>query len=147
MRIKSSLFVAATLALGLTQATGAFAQAASTTPADRQARVEERIRDMYATLHVTEAQDAEWNAFAQVMLDNAQAIDAALKQYGGDRDKLSAPEILENYAALSARHAQNAARMSSALSMLYANFTPDQKKLADEMFRKRPPAPSAAATH
>ncbi len=145
MRIKPSFFMAAALVLGLTHAPGA--QAASGAPADRQTKVEARIRDMYATLHITKAQDDEWNAFAQVMLDNAQAMDAAVKQYGGDRDKLSAPQIIDNYAAISAQHARNVSRVSAALEMLYADLSPDQKKLADEMFRKRPPARSASSTH
>ena len=144
MRIKPSFFMAAALALGMT-ATGAWA--ASGAPADRQAKVEARIRDMYATLHITKAQDAEWNAFAQVMLDNAQAMDAAVKQYGGARDQLSAPQIIDNYAAISAQHARDVSRLSAAVEMLYADLSPDQKKLADEMFRQRPPAKSASSTH
>ena len=145
MRIKPSFFMAAALVLGLTQATGAWA--ASNAPADRQAKVEERVRDIYATLHITKAQDAEWNAFAQVMLDNAQAMDAAVKQYGGDRDQLSAPQIIDNYAAISAQHARNVSRLSAALEMLYADLSPEQKKAADEMFRQRPSGKSASSTH
>ncbi len=142
MRIKSSLFMVAALALGMS-ASGAWA--AADAPAGRQARVEARISDMYATLHITKAQDAEWNAFAQVMLDNAQAMDAAVKQYGGDRDKLSAPEIIGDYAEIAAQHAQNVARLAAAVSMLYADLSPEQKKLADEMFRQRPSGKAASA--
>jgi hypothetical protein len=34
---------------------------------------------MYATLHITKAQDAEWNAFAKLMLDNAHALENVLQ--------------------------------------------------------------------
>ena len=142
MRIKSSLFMVAALALGVS-ASGAWA--AADAPAGRQEKVEARISDMYATLHITKAQDAEWNAFAQVMLDNAQAMDGAVKQYGGDRSKLSAPEIIGDYEQIAAQHAQNVARLAAAVSMLYADLSPEQKTLADAMFRERPSGKAASA--
>ncbi len=132
MRFKISHIVAAALALSLAFSAGAHAQTATDS---RQAKVEKRIRDMYATLHISNAQDAAWNAFAQVMLDNAQAIEATIQQTAGDRSKLSAPQILDNYAAISAQHAQNAERLSAAFGVLYAGLAPDQKQAADEMFR------------
>lgn len=134
MRSTISLVAPAALALALMFSSGAHAQAAAA-PESRQAKVEERIRDMYATLHITKAQDAEWNAYAQVMLDNAQAMDAAVQQSGGDRSKLSAAQILDNYAAISAQHAQNVEKLSAAFGVLYAGLSPDQKQAADEMFR------------
>jgi hypothetical protein len=145
MRLKPYFFAPAALALGLACSAGALAKDAAPAPDKRQAQVESRIRDMYATLHITQAQDAEWNAFAQVMLDNAQAMDAAVKQNGGDRNKLSAPEILDNYAAIAERHAENVARLSAALQMLYADLSPQQKQVADEMFRHGPPKKTSAA--
>ena len=124
----------AALALALVFSLGAHAQTTAAANS-RQAKVEQRIRDIYATLHISKAQDAVWNAFAQVMLDNAQAIEATMQQNGGDRSKLSAPQILDSYAAISAQHAQNAERLSAALEVLYASLSPEQKKAADEMFR------------
>ena len=138
MRLTS--FVAqAALILGLTFSAGAHAQGATAAPDARQIKVEQRIRDMYATLHITKAQDAEWNAFAQVMLDNAQAMESTLQQKGGDRSKLSAPQIMDNYAAISMQHAQNVARLSAALEVLYAGLSTDQKQMADELFRNYRP--------
>ena len=131
------------LALTLVCSSGVYAQSAA--PDDHQAKVEHRIRDIYATLHITKAQDAEWNAFAQVMLDNAQAMEMAVQQHGGDRGKLSAPQILDNYAAISAQHAQNVERLSAALGVLYASLSPEQQRAADEMFRK--PARKTAEEH
>jgi hypothetical protein len=144
MRLKTYFLAPAAFALGVACSAGAFANEASAAPDKRQAQVESRIRDMYATLHITQAQDAEWNAFAQVMLDNAQAMDAAVKQNGGDREKLSAPEILNDYAAIAERHAENVARLSAALEMLYADLSPQQKQVADEMFRRGPPKKASA---
>ncbi len=134
MRSTISHIAPAALALTLIFSPGAHAQTTAAANS-RQAKVEERIRDMYATLHISKAQDAAWNAFAQVMLDNAQAIEATMQKNGGDRSKLSAPQILDNYAAISAQHAQNAEKLSAAFEVLYASLSPEQKQAADEMFR------------
>jgi hypothetical protein len=85
----TAIVAQAALVLGLTFSAGAHAEGVAATPDARQVKVEQRIRDMYATLHITKAQDAEWNAFAQVMLDNAQAMEITVQQKGGDRSKLS----------------------------------------------------------
>lgn len=131
----NSYIAPAALALALIFSLGAHSQTTAAAD-DRQARVEKRIRDMYATLHISKAQDAAWNAFAQVMLDNAQAMDATIQQNGGDRSKLNAPQILANYAAISVQHAQNVEKLSAAFEVLYGGLSAEQKQAADEMFRK-----------
>jgi hypothetical protein len=139
MRLMSSVVAQVALVLGMTFSPAAHAQGTPAVQESRQVKVEQRIRDMYATLHITNAQDAEWNAFAQVMLDNAQAMDTAVQQKSGDRSKLSAPEILNSYAAISTQHAQNVERLSAALEVLYAGLSPEQKRMADELFRNYQP--------
>lgn len=134
MRLKSIVLACAALALTFVSSSAAYGQSGAV-PSHRQAQVEGRIRDMYATLHITKAQDAAWDAFAQVMLDNAQAMDAAVKQYGTDRAKLNAVQILDNYAAISEQHARNVERLSAALEVLYASLSPEQRQTADAMFR------------
>jgi phage host-nuclease inhibitor protein Gam len=42
---------------------------------------------------------------------------------------------MDNYAAISVQHAQNVARLSAALEVLYAGLSPDQKRAADELFQ------------
>ena len=139
MRLTPPIVAQAALVLGLTFSAGAYAQGGSGAPDTRQVKVEQRIRDIYATLHITKAQDAEWNAFAQVMLDNAQTMENVVQQNRGDRSKLSAPQIMDNYAAISAQHAENVMRLSAALGVLYAGLSPDQKQMADELFRNYQP--------
>ncbi|WP_298422423.1 Spy/CpxP family protein refolding chaperone [Rhodoblastus sp.] len=142
MRLTPSIVAQAALVLGLTFSAGAQAQDAAAAPDARQTKVEQRIRDMYATLHITKAQDPEWNAFAQVMLDNAQAMESAVQRKSGDRSKLSAPQIMENYAEISAQHSQNVEKLSAALEVLYAGLSPDQQRTADELFRNYQPKPA-----
>lgn len=100
----------------------------------REERVEQRIADMHATLHITPAQDALWNSFAQVMLDNAQAMDSLLKMEPDPAGR-SAEQILDSYAAITAQHAENVKKLSAAFHTLYAQLSAEQKTAADEMFR------------
>jgi len=127
----------AMLAAALLLPVAAFAATGDSTAADgsRQQKVEQRIADMHATLHITQAQEAQWDAFAQVMLDNAQAMDGLLTRGAGDLATQTAPQILQNYAVITQQHAQNVQKLSAAFNALYTDLTPEQKKAADEMFR------------
>jgi periplasmic protein CpxP/Spy len=111
--------------------------AAGSAGESRQAMVEQRIADLHATLNITKAQEAEFDKFAQVMLDNAQAMDMLTSKAGADRDSQSAVQVLGTYAEVSQLHAQNVKKLSVAFRPLYASLSPDQKKTADEMFRAR----------
>ncbi len=145
MRSRSFFIVSAALAFAFVFSSAACAQSPAS-PDRRQAKVEARIRDMYATLHITRAQEPQWDAFAQVMLDNAQAMEMAVKQYGTDRATLNAAQILDNYAAISDQHARNVERLSAAMEVLYASLSPQQKQMADAMFRSSPRRKAEAKT-
>jgi glucose dehydrogenase len=137
-----SLVTPVLLALALALPVGARAQAKAAPAATRSAstprnRVEQRIADMYATLHITPAQNMIWNQFAQVMLDNAASMQAAAKQAEANDARQTAEEILANYANLAQQHAENVIRLSAAFNILYSTLSPEQKQAADEMFRAR----------
>ena len=133
----------AALALALSLPVAAWAQttttAAATTTAgpaeSREAKVEQRIADMHATLKITKTEEQQWDQFAQVMLDNAQAMDAVVTKDAANTATATAEQALQSYAELTQQHAQNVQKLSTAFSTLYASLTPDQKKTADEMFR------------
>jgi hypothetical protein len=154
--ITSNCFTSAALAVALLLPVTTWAQTAAappTTPtapaatsespgaatqpaASPRKNVEERIADMHATLQITPAQDAKWDVFAQVMLDNAQGMDAALQKQAASLETQSAVQILQGYSDIAAQHARDVRKLSAAFKTVYAWLTPDQKKLADEMFRE-----------
>lgn len=160
MRLTMNHVSAAILAAALAMPVAAFAQTSTTTTPQtgtqtgmqnsaatgtdagmqgesRQQRVEQRISDMYATLKITKGQEAEWNKFAQVMLDNAQAVDQLASKHEANQETASAEQVLKNYSEFAELHAKNVQRLVPAFDRLYAQLTPDQKKMADEMFRAR----------
>jgi periplasmic protein CpxP/Spy len=109
--------------------------AAGVPGANPRKSVEERIADLHATLKITPAQEAQWDAFAQVMLDNAQGMDAALTKNVGDPAKQTAEQIMQGYADIAELHARDVKKLSAAFHTIYELLTPDQKQAADEMFR------------
>jgi hypothetical protein len=97
-------------------------------------KVEQRIADMYATLKITKDQEAQWDTFSQVMLDNAQAIDAMATTKDGSTGTRTAVDSLQGYAEVTEQHAQNVQKLAAAFKPLYAALSVDQQKTADEMF-------------
>jgi protein CpxP len=141
MRLMTKSYITpALLALALSLPAAAWAQTttapATTQPAASiQQKVEQRIADMHATLNITPAQETQWDAFAQVMLDNAQAMQALESKSAGNMATASAVELLQSYSEIAQQHAQNVQKLSTAFGTLYASLTAEQKKSADEMFR------------
>ena len=146
MRLMTTTRLAsAALAIALCLPAAAWAQTSTATPPAAAApaagttrqKVEQRIADMYATLRITQAQERQWNDFAQVMLDNAQAMDALAQKNAADTSTQDAEQILQSYAAITQQHAQNVQRLLPAFRTLYASLSPEQRKQADDMFRER----------
>jgi periplasmic protein CpxP/Spy len=140
--ITTPRLTAALLAVALSIPVAAWAQ--TTTPTTNGAttlrvreNVEQRIADMHATLHITSAQEAQWDQFAQVMLDNAQSMRAELTKNAANPATQTADQAMQNYAEIAQVHAQNVQKLATAFNTLYASLQPDQKQAADQMFRAR----------
>jgi hypothetical protein len=101
------------------------------------AHVEARIKAMRKKLHITSAQETQWNAVAQVMRDNAHAI-ADLRQQGADKTKsMTAIDHLNSYAAITDAQAAGIHKFIPAFQALYDTMSDAQKKSADTLFRSR----------
>lgn len=104
--------------------------------ADRyHATLDERIQTMHQRLHITPEQEGAWNGFAQVMRDNANAIEQDYRQRSDTLGNLSAADNLRNYARIEQDRAQGVQRLSAAFDTLYGQLSDQQKKTADAMFR------------
>ena len=132
------------LAVLLVSAGSALAQApraagtpsATTGPqsADVQARVEARIKSLHDRLHITAAEEQNWQAFTAVMRQNAQqesdALAARQKAFGS----MNAVQDMQSYADITAQQAQQISRLVGPFQTLYAQFSADQKETADTIF-------------
>jgi hypothetical protein len=100
------------------------------------ATLDERIQAMHQRLHITPEQEGTWNGFAQVMRDNANAIEQDYRQRSETLNSMSAADNLRNYARIEQDRAQGVQRLSAAFDTLYGQLSDQQKKTADTMFRR-----------
>lgn len=98
-------------------------------------RVEARIKALHANLKITPAQEPQWTAVAQVMRDNAKAIEAISDQRTKNIKTMSAVDDLRSYETLAEAHADGLKKLVGAFQPLYDSMAPDQKKNADAVFQ------------
>jgi hypothetical protein len=97
--------------------------------------VERRIADLHAQLKITDQQAKQWDAFSQTMRDNARKADQAFRERAQKLPTMSAPDAMKSYADLTETHADNMKKLASSFSDLYDVLSPQQKQLADQMYR------------
>ena len=108
-------------------------------------RVETRIKELHRKLKITAAQESQWNAFAEVMRDNAEAVDAVLKERSENLHAMNAVEDLRSYQRLADAHADGLKKLVPAFEALYNTMSDDQKKNADAEFGKHEKRPEHAS--
>ena len=94
-----------------------------------------RVRELHDRLRITDAEQPQWRAFADAMMENARHM-ASLHAEQGDAIPPSAPADMRQYAAVAQAHAEDTQRLLAPLEQLYAVMTPDQRRVADETFHK-----------
>jgi protein CpxP len=109
------------------------------------AKVEARIKALHAKLHITPAQETQWNALAQVMRENAHAIAELREERAEQAKSMNAIEHLKAYAAITDAQAAGIHKFLPAFQALYDTMSDSQKKIADALFRSR--ALAAAKKH
>ena len=131
MMIPSNRVIALAVAALLSAPAVALAQTASTPPAapaapspgagkaassPGAARVEARIKQLHAQLKITPAEQAQWEQFAQVMRDNARAMDEAVMQRAQQFPSMTAVEDMQSYEEIAATHVQQLQKLDSGVS-------------------------------
>jgi Spy/CpxP family protein refolding chaperone len=105
--------------------------------ARHEQRVEERINYLHSQLKITSAQESQWNAFADVMRNNSETMGNLFAQRRANAN-MSALDDMKGYAEITQAHADGTKKLVDAFEPLYTSFSPEQKKLADETFRRQP---------
>lgn len=112
-------------------------------PQAPQSHVERRIKTLHDQLKITEAEEPQWTALAQVMRDNAQAVGTLAAERRQKAQSMSAVDDLRAYQAIAEAHAAGIAKLVPAFQALYAVMPPDQQKNADAVFAKMKHRPAA----
>jgi len=110
-----------------------------------QQMAEQRIADLHKSLHITAAQQPQWDQFAQVMRDNAKDLDQAYQQRATTFDKMNAVDNMQSYAQIEQTRAQDMQKLVPAFQTLYNALSDEQKQEADALFRNQ--AAKAQARH
>lgn len=97
-------------------------------------RVEQRIKDLHTRLGITPDQETQWNTVAQVMRDNAQAIEKISTQRTQNIKSMTAIDDLRSYESLSETHTDGLKKLVTVFEPLYNSMSDAQKKNADAVF-------------
>jgi protein CpxP len=155
---KAAVPVALSLALlagaAMAQSTAPASASSSSAPAPHKSRmaqrmdeVEQQISDYHDELGITDAESTQWNAYTQVMRDNAKSVGEALRDRHKNMESMNADQSMQSYAKIAQLNADNMQKLSSAFTSLYAVLSPEQKQTADELFKNRPPKQGAGGHH
>jgi periplasmic protein CpxP/Spy len=100
-------------------------------------RVEKHISDLHAKLQITQAQQTEWDQFAQIMRENAANMNTAMERRRAGFATLNAADNMQSYAEIAQQHAQDMQKLATTFKSLYGAMSDEQKKNADTIFRAR----------
>jgi len=113
---------------------------ATTEPASMAAktdRVEGRIRMLHSKLHITAAQQTQWDNLVAVMRDNAKTMMELQKQRAQDARSMTAVDAVKSYATVIEAHEVGMNKFVPAFQALYDSMSNAQKQTADSMFENR----------
>lgn len=101
-------------------------------------RAQARIQDMHTKLKITMAQEEQWSKVADVMHENAKAMDALTQSRMEKSKSMTAVEDLNSYKEVLMTHLEGVNRLIPVFSTLYNGMSVPQRKEADELFRHGP---------
>ena len=103
--------------------------------ASAEDRVEARIAELHAQIHITPEQEEQWSKVAEVMRGNANTLDALTHSRLEKANTMTAIEDMKSYGEVAAAHADNIQKLIPVFEALYNSMSDAQKKEADEAFR------------
>jgi hypothetical protein len=99
-------------------------------PAGPRDEVEQEITQLRDRLHITPAQQQQFDAFAEILRQNAQALDALMHE---KNPKANAVEDMRFYLQFTEAQAEGLKRLLPAFQALYDSLTDQQKRAADSV--------------
>jgi protein CpxP len=102
--------------------------------------IEAQIQQLRQLLHITPAQENNFDAFAAAWRGNATTMRALFQQRPAGVN-MSAVESLRFEQKLAAANAAGLQRLIGPFTRLYASFSPAQKQVANRIFSPRPATP------
>ncbi len=110
------------------------------------AAVEARIKDLHARLHITAAQQPQWDALTLVMRDNAQAMVDLEKNRTAESQSMNAVAVIKSYESVIEAHEDGMKKFVPPFEALYNPMWDAHKMAADSLFRNREKVSAAKQT-
>ena len=101
--------------------------------------VEAQLGDIKKRLNITAAQQPQFEQFATIVKQNAQAMESMMQKEAQTAQR-SAVDGLRTAASFAQAEADNLKRLVPALEALYASLSDQQKRTADQLFNSSPPS-------
>ena len=98
------------------------------------ASVEANVEKMHAALKITNEQETQFDAVAQVMRDNATSLRQLIMARRDNKTAMTAVDDLKSFAQIKQAEADGVNKLVPAFDALYNVLSDDQKKIADSMF-------------
>lgn len=128
---------------GATPRSGAPQSRGSQQPGSRDQAVEQQTGELKKQLQITPQQEAQFDAFAQQMRSNAQAMDSAMKQQQQNPPK-TAVDDLKAIERLAETQLDGLKKLVPVFQSLYDSLSDQQKKTADQIFGQQQSGGAAA---
>jgi protein CpxP len=106
-------------------------------------RVEARLAYVKTALKISDAQQPQWDAYAQLVRENAQQMDQRFEARRSGAPAHAAgqrPNAIERLERAQSLHAAAVTRLNELLAVekpLYAALSPEQQKVADAVLNRR----------
>jgi periplasmic protein CpxP/Spy len=97
-----------------------------------------RIKYLHERLRITPAQEPLWAKVAEAMREDAKAAEPLIKQRLQSAEHGTAVDALNSYEKLGEVQLDGLKKFIDAFSSLYSSLSPQQKKIADTLFRIGP---------
>jgi protein CpxP len=97
-------------------------------PAGPRDEVEQEVTELRDRLHITPAQQPQFDAFAEILRKNAQELDALMQQKA---PKANAVDDMRFYLQFTEAQAEGLKRLLPAFQALYDSLSDQQKRAAD----------------
>jgi len=100
-----------------------------------RSRIETRITDLHAKLHITRSQEGLWKNFTDVMRANGDAMTTLAQSRKDNQNRMSALDDMKSYSELAQAHADGVTKLGPPFETLYNSMSDAQKANADAVFR------------
>ena len=99
--------------------------------------VDRRITELHTKLQITPAQSQQWDQFAQVMRDNAKAMDQLYADRAQKLSTMSAVDNMQSFQTIEQARMQGMQKLVPAFQAVYSSLSDQQKQAADALFRSQ----------